>query len=616
MNDFTIAISGVQLENGAETTSGIVARTFFRAGARVVRFGDYLSTIYGGKAGTTVYLVRAADKDITCPGDEQWDTLICLQLGREKGILPVSATNYLNRMKLGGIVVYDTTKSGEARHELCEELHLQLLGISALDIVGKTYPGEDTQKTNLMRNGVLVGAAFAALGFDTKLERHRTALEETFGKKKLSVVEKNMILARKGIEAYTASSHAEARTARPPLFATEPKAKRLLLRGNDAIFLAPQFLGKPVFYAGYPITPASDVLLRNEEFNRPPHGITMQMEDEIAALGSVIGAACGGALAYTATSGPGFDLMGEMIGHASVLEIPVVIFDIQRAGPSTGMPTKTEQSDLSCALNIGHGEFPRIILAPGDVEEHFYETARAFYLAWKYRMPVIVLSSLEVAEGYQTPNYFDYAKLEPYRNFFTNLRLPPQEEKFYPFAITDSGISPHTIPGNPGTTFVLNGTEHWIDGRVSTNRERRITMMDKRMRKLATCLREDTRGPVCYGNEEAAIALMGWGNTKGALLEAQERLTASGLETKVLHYIDILPFPRVRTKRLIQNIKKAFIVEGNKEGQFAEYLAGVMGRMGVACSEDRFVEINRYDGAPIEPRIIVNRMKEVMRRVH
>lgn len=618
MADITIAISGIQLVNGADTTADVVGRTFRRAGARVVRFANYLSTIYGGKAGTTVHLVRAADKDIVCPGDEQWDILVCLQLGIEKGILPLCATNYLNSVKPGGVIIYDTTKSGEARHDLCEELHLELLGIPGLDIVKKAYANEDADKIILLRNSVLVGAAFALLGFDANLEHYRKALTETFGKKK-SVVEKNFCLAQKGAEAYQASSFAKKNDPASPFFSVHSETKHLLLRGNDAIFLAPQYLHRPVFYGSYPITPASDILLQNEKYNRPPHGVTMQMEDEIAALAAVIGAAYGGAIAYTATSGPGFDLMGEMIGHAGTLEIPVVIFDIQRAGPSTGMPTKTEQSDLWCALKIGHGEFPRIVLAPGDIAEHFHESARAFYLAWKYRVPVIVLSSLEVAEGYQTPAYFDLAKIEPYQSFFANCNpaISEQGQPFYPFEITDSGISHFTIPGIPGAMCMQNGTEHWIDGRVSVNRERRNMMMDKRARKLVTCLREDTRGPACYGNEKAAIALMGWGVTKGALLEAQERLFASGLETKVLHYIDIFPFPAVRTKRLVQNIKKAFVVEGNREGQFVEYFAGIMSRrMGMACSYDHFIGINRYDGAPIEPRIIVQRVKEVMRRVH
>jgi 2-oxoglutarate/2-oxoacid ferredoxin oxidoreductase subunit alpha len=619
MADISVGISGVQLVNGADTSADVVGRAFRRAGARVVRFPNYLSTIFGGKAGTTVHQARASDKDILCPGDEQWDVLVCLQLGVEKGLLPLCATNYLPSMKPGGIIVYDTTKSGNARHDLCEELHLELLGIPALDIVKQTYASEDTDKIILLRNSVLVGAAFALLGFDKNLEQYRIALEETFGKKKLSVVEKNIILARKGIETYNASSFAKKHDSASPLFAAEPEAKRLLLRGNDAIFLAPQFFGWLVFCASYPITPASDILLQNEKYNRPPYGITMQMEDEIAALGAVIGAAYGGALAYTATSGPGFDLMSEMIGHASALEIPVVIFNIQRAGPSTGMPTKTEQSDLWCALKSGHGEFPRIVLAPGDVEEHFIESARAFYLAWKYRVPVIVLSSLEVAEGYQTPVLFDLAKIVPYQNFFANLKpaAPEKGKPFYPFEITDSGISPFTVPGTPGAMCMMNGTEHWIDGRVSTHRERRIAMTDKRARKLITCLREDTRGPICYGNENAAIALIGWGVTKGALLEAQERLAVSGLETKALHYIDIFPFPAIRTKRLVRNIKKAFVVEGNREGQFAEYLAGIMSRrMGMACSYDHFIGINRYDGAPIEPRNIVQRVKEVMRRAN
>lgn len=619
MADISVGVSGIQLVNGADTTAEVVGKAFRRAGARVVRFPYYLSTIFGGKAGTTVHLVRAADKDILCPGDEQWDVLICLQLGIEKGILPLCATNYLASMKAGGVIVYDTTKSGEVQHDLCEELHLELFGMPALDIVKQTYANEDADKIILLRNSVLVGAAFALLGFDKNLERYRIALEETFGKKKLSVIEKNMVLAQKGIEAYEASSFAKKYDPASLFFAANQKTKRLLLRGNDAIFLAPQYLQKQVFFGGYPITPASDILLQNEKYNRPPHGVTMQMEDEIASLGAAIGAAYGGALAYTATSGPGFDLMAEMIGHASALEVPVVIFDIQRAGPSTGMPTKTEQSDLWCALKSGHGEFPRIVLAPGDVEEHFRESARAFYLAWKYRVPVIVLSSLEVAEGYQAPVWFDIANIEPYRKFFTDLKpvTPEQGKPFYPFEITDSGISPFTIPGIPGAVNMQNGTEHWIDGRVSTHRERRITMVDKRAQKLVTCLREDTRGPVCYGNEKAAVALIGWGTTKGALLEAQERLGASGLETKVLHYIDIFPFPAACTKRLVRGIKRAFIVEGNREGQFAEYLAGAMARQaGVLCSRKRFIGINRYDGAPVEPRIIVQRVKEVMRRVH
>lgn len=619
MADISVGISGIQLVNGADTAAEVVGRAFRRDGARVIRFPNYLSTIYGGKTGTTVHLVRASDKDILCPGDEQWDVLICLQLGVEKGILPLCATNYLTSMKAGGVIVYDTTKSGEAKHDLCEELHLELLGVPALDIVKKIYANEDANKIILLRNSVLVGAVFALLGFDKNLERYRIALEETFGKAKSSVVEKNMVLAQKGIETYETSSFAKKYDPASPLFATNTEVKRLLLRGNDSIFLAPQYLNKPVFYAGYPITPASDILLQNEKYNRPPHGITMQMEDEIASSGAIIGAAYGGALAYTATSGPGFDLTAEMIGHASALEIPVVIFDIQRAGPSTGMPTKTEQSDLWCALKSGHGEFPHIVLAPGDVEEHFHESARAFYLAWKYRVPVIVLSSLEVAEGYQAPVWFDLAKIKPYRKFFADLKpvTPKQGKPFYPFEITDSGISPFTIPGTPDAMCMLNGTEHWVDGRVSTHRERRIIMMDKRAQKLVTCLREDTRGPACYGNEKAAIALMGWGVTKGALLEAQERLCASGLETKVLHYIDMFPFPAIHTKHLVRGIKRAFIVEGNREGQFAEYLAGVMARQaGILCSRKRFIGINRYDGAPIEPRIIVQRVKEVMRRVH
>lgn len=637
MTDITIAISGIQLVNGADTTAEVIGKAFRKAGARAVRFPSYLSTIFGGKAGTTVHLVRVADKDILCPGDEQWDVLICLQLGIEKGVLPLCATNYLNSIKPGGVIIYDTTKSGEARHDTCEELHLELLGIPALEIVKQAYPAEDADKTILLRNSVLVGVAFALFGFDKNLERYRLALEETFSKAKSSVVEKNMALARKGIEVYEAGLFAARHDPSALFFAADQETKRLLLRGNDAIFLAPQYLNKPVFYAGYPITPASDILLQNEKYNRPPYGVTIQMEDEIASLGAAIGAAYGGALAYTATSGPGFDLMAEMIGHASALEVPVVIFDIQRAGPSTGMPTKTEQSDLWCALKMGHGEFPKIVLAPGDVAEHFYESVRAFYLAWKYRVPVIVLSSLEIAEGYQTPVLFDLAKIEPYRKFFADLKpvAPEQGKPFYPFEVTDSGISPFTVPGIPGAVNMQNGTEHWIDGRVSTHRERRIMMMDKRARKLTTCLREDTRGPVCYGDENAPIALIGWGVTKGALLEAQERLSVSGIKTKVLHYIDIFPFPIARTKRLVLGkridrktktvhakrfvggIKTAFVVEGNREGQFAEYMAGVMARQaGVLCARKRFVSINRYDGAPIEPRVIATRVKEVMRRVH
>jgi len=368
---------------------------------------------------------------------------------------------------------------------------------------------------------------------------------------------------------------------------TLPKGKsfgKMLINAAEAVAIGKIAAGLR-FQSYYPITPASDESQYLEGVMSKYNVIVEQTEDEIAAINMAIAAANTGLRAATSTSGPGFSLMVEALSYAGMTETPVVIFYYQRAGPSTGMPTRHEQGDLKFAISAGHGEFPRIVIAPGDHEEAFYDAFESFNLAEKYQLPVIVMLDKSMAMSNYTIPKFDTSKLKIDRG---KLILEGEVSNYKRYAFTEDGISPRTVPGVKNGMFTIAGDEHEEDGHIfSEDPDNRIRMMDKRMGKLKKALSEiptDMKYKF-YGNGENLI--ISWGSPKGAILDAiRERPEYSYLQIRLLH-----PFPVDEVKPFAK-YKRIVTVEQNYSGQLADIL-----------KEDAGIEVNsrivKFNGRPI-----------------
>jgi 2-oxoglutarate ferredoxin oxidoreductase subunit alpha len=383
----------------------------------------------------------------------------------------------------------------------------------------------------------------------------------------------------------------------------------MMLNGNQAIALGAIAAGCK-FISAYPMTPATSIIeYMTSKANR--FGIlTKQVEDEIAAILMAIGAANAGVRAMTATSGGGFSLMVEALGMAGITETPLVVVLSQRTGPSTGMPTRTEQGDLQFALHASQGEFPRIVLAPGSIEQCFEAGWRAFNLAERYQLPVIVLTDLFQAFAQRTveSSDIDLGAVHIDRGALISEEEAAELTDYKRHAFTESGISPRLIPGTSKMTVFTTSDEHSERGYIVEDAESRVKMMEKRMRKLDLAVQE-MRDPLLYGPPTADLTLLGWGSTYGALREAVDTLNAGGVSVNMLHFSDIWPFPAERVSTLLDNCRYLVDVESNFTGQLASLLREQTGR-----KVDH--KILRYDGRPLSPEDIVERVKnEVMAHV-
>ena len=299
-------------------------------------------------------------------------------------------------------------------------------------------------------------------------------------------------------------------------------------------------------------------------------GVWVQSEDEIAAIGMALGASFAGKRAMTATSGPGLSLMNEMIGLASLAEIPLVIVDVQRAGPSTGMPTKTEQADLLQALYGTHGDAPRAVIAPADVEDCFRVAMEAFCIAEEYQLPVIILSDQFLGQRKESVRRFDP------RSVKTCGRLIPSKEEmkeYRRYVLTESGVSPMSYPGIAGGEYTAAGIEHDELGELASTSEMHETMNAKRFRKLEA-LRRDWKFTRRYGPPDSEIGIIGWGSTKGAIKEAVLRAQANGLKVAGMVPQLIYPMPYEDLDSFLRPLKKVIVVEMSYSAQFLKYLRG------------------------------------------
>ncbi len=343
-----------------------------------------------------------------------------------------------------------------------------------------------------------------------------------------------------------------------------PAAPKLLMSGNEASAIGAIEAGCR-FFAGYPITPSSEILHYLSEWLPRIGGTCLQTEDELAAIGAVVGASFAGAKSMTATSGPGLSLMAEMLGLSAMAEVPAVIVNVQRGGPSTGIPTKSEQSDLWHALYGGHGDTPRVVLACTDVADSFHTTAEGFNIAEEYQLPVIVLSEQSIAQRRETlePEALEHAVVER--------RIAVDLEDYRRYKVTEDGVSPMSIPGMRGGEYQTNGLEHDEVGRPSSMYSTHETMNAKRWRKL-DAIAEKYRLFVRFGPENPDLGILCWGSSVGVVREAVDRLTALGLRVAAFAPRILMPLPKIEIERFVAAAKELLVIELSHAAQFHKYL--------------------------------------------
>ena len=564
---------------GVESNGALLARTLVGGGLHIFGCKDYESRIRGG---LNFYRIDVDEQPVHAQG-----TGIHLLLAQTVE----AVERFAGEIVAGGGVIYD------------EKLDVDAEALRARGIVPMPAPLQGIAKEH--GKPVMAGAASVAVAaavFRYPLEPMLDVLGRLFKKKGEEVIEANRAVAQAAYE-YGAERCAEGFEFRLSAQADPPE--RMLLDGNQALAYG-ALVGGCNFVAGYPMTPGTSVM----EWlagHGASHGVVVKhSEDEISGLNMVVGAAHMGARAMTSTSGGGFALMVEALSLAGITETPVVIVLAQRPGPATGLATRTEQADLKFALSAGHGEFPRILLAPGSIEECFEAGWRAFNLAETYQTPVIILTEHYLATSTRTVDQaaFDLSKVSHDRGkLLDSAGLDDLDVPFERYEISGDGISPRALPGHPNAVFTITGNEHTPRGSLTEDAEMRTAQNFKRLSKLDTAAARDMRPPVWHGPEEADTTLVCWGGTTGPAREAAEQLNAAGAPVNVLQFADLWPLDREAVADELVKAGRLIAVEGNATAQWASVLRGEMG-----CDFDGTVL--KWDGRPLSPDFIAARLTE------
>jgi len=455
--------------------------------------------------------------------------------------------------------------------------------------------------TSLMKNMVAIGATAALLNLKTSV--FQSVVDEIFGRKGEEVVKKNMEAIQQG---YNMMCELLGDRVGEWELAPADGKRRMFMIGNDAIALGAIAAGSR-FMSAYPITPASEIMEYLIKKLPKLRGAVIQTEDEIAAATMAIGANFGGVRAFTASAGPGLSLMMEAIGLSGMTEQPLVIVDTQRGGPSTGLPTKQEQSDLMAMFYGTHGEIPKVVIAPSTLEEAFYDTIQAFNIAEELQLPVIIMTDLQLSLGKQTTDPFDYSKIQIRRGKMVEEELEPVENKDYfkRYLNTEDGVSTRVFPGTANGIHHVTGVEHDETGKPSESAGNREVQMDKRFRKLES-LNFETPVYLNAPHDDADVLLVGFNSTRGALEEVQERLNNEGLKVNHAHVRLLFPFPSEEMATQLERAKKVIVVENNKTSQLANIMKMNIG------GHNKTSSITKYDGTPFLPRELENKVKELL----
>lgn len=568
---------------GVMSAGSMVAKGANRSGLWSIVVNEYPSLIKGG---LNTCLVRLHEEPVT-GYEEKLDFL---------GVLSQPAFDVnISKVMPGGIVVYDAGAVSPGNRELPEGVRLLASPLIAA-VAG------DSAK--VMANSALLGAFCAVTGYPVEILK--AVMADEFGDKAL--IQENYKLFE---AAYDAMMETAGGQAVFPLEFTSTADDKMLINGNEAISLGAIKAGCK-FAAGYPMTPGSSVLAYLADHG-PAYGLVFkQTEDEIAAINMLIGAGYAGVRAIGSTSGGGFALMTEALGFAGQAEIPVVMVEAQRGGPSTGLPTRTAQADLNFVAYASQGEFPRLIVAPGDVSECFYETFRMFNLVEKYQVPGIILTDKYLADTSISHPFFNTDGLAIDRGKLADEEFLSQNQPYLRYRQTEDGVSPRAFPGQVGGRHIATSYTHGEDGFYSSgNREYaasepQITAegLDKVFRKVPLMERE-VPGIRMYGPAEADITVIAWGSTKGAVLEAMELAAKENITVNFIQVLYIAPFPVTALAKALLGVKKSLLVEGNKTAQLGGMIRAHTGYQ----SDSVYL---KYDSRPFVPSAILSQIKEAL----
>ncbi|GKU78706.1 2-oxoacid:acceptor oxidoreductase subunit alpha [Paenibacillus sp. L3-i20] len=567
---------GGQQGEGVESTDRIFSTALNRLGYYLYGYRHFSSRIKGGHTNNKI---RISTKPIRAISDDL-DILVAF----DQESIDLNA----HELRSGGVVVADA----KFNPTIPEGVDAKLFAVPI------TKMAEDLG-TSLMKNMVASGASWALLGLP--IEVFNKAVEEEFGRKGPAIVEKNIEAVRQGAEFVLEQ-------AGGPLdeFKLEDAdgMQKLFMIGNEAIGLGSLAAGCRLMSA-YPITPASEIMEYLIKKLPKFGGTVVQTEDEIAAATMAIGANYAGVRTMTASAGPGLSLMMEAIGLAGMTETPLVIVNTQRGGPSTGLPTKQEQSDLNAMVYGTHGEIPKIVIAPASIEDCFYDMIEAFNLSEQYQVPVIVMTDLQLSLGKQSCDTLDFSQIAISRGKLVK-DAPPLEGHalFKRYELTDDGISPRVLPGEKGGIHHVTGVEHDQVGRPSENAVNRQNMMDKRLGKLNNlAIRDALRIDAPHNNPDLLIIDMG--STGGTIDAARVHLSQDGITSNHITIRQIHPFPTDLLKPYMVNAKKVIVVENNATAQ----LAGQV-KMNVGLAE-KMESLLKYDGNPFLPLEVYKACKEL-----
>jgi len=560
---------GGEAGQGVQSVGAILAKAFARGGYNIFADQDYESRVRGGH---NFFRVRISDSEVgaVCEAVD-----ILLALNQE------SIELHRGGLARGGVVVFDKEKAKDV------DGGDDIFGVP-LERLAKEKAGD-----RLMANTVALGVAVGLVAYDSDIVAD--VLREHFGTAEAG--ESNVKAAAAGYQYALSNFQGKTRESLRPL----GDRRRVLINGNEAIALGAVAAGC-TFMAAYPMTPATSIMEYLAGKSAELGLVVVQPEDEISAINMVIGAAFAGARALTATSGGGFCLMVEGLSLAGMTETPIVVVLGQRPGPAIGLPTRTEQGELEFALHAGHGEFPRAVLAPATIEDAFWLTVKAFNLAEKYQIPVIIITDQHLASSYTTVDRFDLGLVKIERGLLLSQEECDRLGEYKRHQITESGVSPRALPLQGKQLVVTDSDEHDEEGHIIEDAETRKQMVLKRLRKL-NGLKAELGSPRVHQIPYAEITLVGWGSTYGAIKEAAALLQKDVTAVNILHLNELWPFPAEVVSSIMDGAGQSIVIENNATGQLARLIRA---ETGIKVSGS----IHRFDGRPFSPEYILTEMRK------
>lgn len=563
-NGISILIAG-EAGQGIDSATNIIAKVINLGGFYVFTTKEYMSRIKGGCNSSTIRL----SSDKVSAYREKADFIFALS---------EDSLKHLEKRISENTVVFYQYENPELLKKVPNKIKIEFSTL-AKESGGDIY-------ANMIISGLITGI------LNLNPESLQSTIKKTFSDKSADIIEKNLKAAAKGFELGKNTAKEKGLTPQNESHLTEIDPENIFINGNDAAALG-CIAGGCDFISSYPMSPSTGILTylakHSDEFNI----LVEQAEDEIAAINMGIGVWYAGARAMTSTSGGGFALMTEAVSLSGMTETPMVIYLGQRPGPATGLPTRMEQGDLNLALYSGHGDFPRIILTPGTLEDAFYLSQEAFNLADKFQIPVFILSDQYFADSSYNTKQFNVEEFE------VTEYIEKTAEDYKRYKFTENGISPRGIPGWGKGLVVLDSDEHDEEGHITEDLDLRIQMVNKRMSKL-NLIKKDVFAPEFFGDTEASTLIVGWGSTCNTIKEALEEI--NNPEIAFLYFKQVYPMNK-NVLHYFKNAKKIICVENNFTGQFANLL-----KLELDIIVDK--KILKYNGLPFSVEELIIKINE------